>query len=52
MRINYYLLNSFIWFPVIQLNYDGMKEQNTYARLIMDCIVHYENQLPYTDIKR
>ena len=29
-----------------------MKEQNTYARVIMDCIVHYENQLSYTDIKR
>ena len=29
-----------------------MKEQNTYARLIIDCIVRYENQLSYTDIKR
>ena len=30
-----------------------MKEWNTYyARLIMECIVHYESQLSYTDIKR
>ena len=39
-------------FLVSELEYDRMKEENNYARLITLCKVHYGNQVSYTIIKK
>ena len=39
-------------FLVSELEYDRMKEENNYARLITLCKVHYGNQVSHTIIKK